>query len=180
MVEALMIPEFVSDPAVEAAERALDETRVIAGGQYHRTLKDLGLEPDVLCWVYEADRNELQLAIVTSMAERIDGLSIYKLLFRAYEAAATPREIDPLIVSIYGPRSDFGATLRRHLGALAQRGTFSTPQRAALFAMTNAGASGRLVVLGKGVYAASEGHRSAAEDLKRFQRFQRRVRALAA
>ncbi len=180
MAEAFMIPEMGADPLVEAAERALDETRVVAGREYLAALARLGLDPDVLCWVYDADHDEMQLAIVTTMAERVDGLSIYKLLFRAYEAAATPREIDPFIVSVYGPGSDFGVTLRRHLGGMAKRGMFSTPEQAARFAMTKAGVSGRLVVPGKGVYVATEGRRSAAEDLKRFQYFQRRVRALAA
>ena len=48
------------------------------------------------------------------------------------------------------------------------------------FVLTNAGASKRLVVLGRGVYVAREGRRSAAEDLRRFHRFERRVEALAA
>ncbi len=180
MVEGLVKPEFTPDPVVEAAERALDAARVAAGKEYLAALNGLGLEPDVLCWVYDADADEMQLAIVTSMAERVEGLSIYKLLFRAYEASATPREIDPFIVSVYGPRSHFGMALRRHLGGMARCGTFSSPERAAMFTMTNAGASGRLVVLGRGVYAAKEGRRSAAEDLQRFKRFQRRVEALAA
>ncbi len=175
-----MIPEKGSDPLVEAAERALDETRVVAGREYLAALSRLGLDPDVLCWVFDADHDEMQLAIVTTMAERVDSLSIYKLLFRAYDAAATPREIDPFIVSVYAPGSNFGVTLRRHLGGMAKRGTFTTQDLAARFAMTKTGASGRLVVPGKGVYVASDGHRSAVEDLKRFQHFQHRVRALAA
>ena len=180
MVEAFMKPEFAPDPRVEAAERSLDAAREAAGRDYLVALNRLGLEPDVLCWAYDVDADEMQLAIVTSMAERVESLSIYKLLFRAYEAAATPREIDPFIVSVYGPKSDFGVKLRRFLGGLAQRGTFSTPERAARFVMTDTGASGRLVVLGKGVYVATEGRRTAAEDLRRFMSFERRVQALAA
>lgn len=175
-----MNPEMAPDPAVGAAERALDAARVGAGKEYLAALNALGLKPDVLCWVYEVEEGEMQLAIVTSMAERVGGLSIYKLLFRAYEAAATPREINPFIVSVYGPKSNFGVKLRRVLGGLAERGTFSVPERAALFTLTDTGASGRRVVLGRGVYVASEGRRSAAEDLKRFRHFQRRVEALAA
>lgn len=180
MAEAVMIPEMGPDPLAAAAERALDEARLLAGKEYLAALANLGLDPDVLCWVYDADRGEMQLAIVTSMAERIGSLSIYKLLFRAYEAAATPREVDPFIVSVYGPKSDFGMKLRQTLGGFGKRGRFSTPERAALFTLTNTGASGRQVVLGKGVYVATEGRRSAADDVKRFERFARRVRALAA
>lgn len=181
MVEASMTPETRPDPAVAAAERALDGARVAAGEEYLAALKRLGLEPDALCWVYDPDSDETHLAIVTSMAERVGGLSIYKLLFRAYEAAATPREIDPFIVSVYGPRSDFGARLRKLLGGMAKRGLFSVPERtAAQVLFTDAEGSGRLVVLSRGVYAAEEGRRSAADDLRRFQRFERRVKALAA
>lgn len=180
MAETLVIPEKGPDPVVEAAERALDERRMLAGKDYLAALRRLGLAPDVLCWVYTADHGEMHLAIVTSMAERVDSLSIYKLLFRAYEAAATPRDIDPFIVSVYGPRSDLGMKLHQHLGEMAKRGTFSTPEKAALFTLTNAAPSGRHVVLGRGVYVAEEGRRSAADDLQRWRHFQRSVEALAA
>lgn len=181
MVEALVTPEERPDPALEAAKRALDEARVAAGKEYLAALSGLGLEPDALCWVYDPDADETHLAIVTSMAERVGGLSIYKLLFRAYEAAATPREIDPFIVSVYGPKSDFGVRIRKLLSKMAKRGLFAVPERtAAEVLFTDIGGTGRLVVLGRGVYVAKEGRRSAADDLRRFQRFERRVKALAA
>lgn len=169
------------DPQLEAdAEGALDAQRVQAGKEYLDALHRLGLEPDVLCWVYDAIDNEIELAIVTSMAERVESLQIYRLLFRAYEAAATPREIDPFIVSIYGSNSFFGITLRENISDLTADGAFSSPENAKRFVTVIQGSAGFKVVLARGVYARKELRRSAAEDLRRWGRFKQNVEAVAA
>ncbi len=151
-----------------------------AGKEYLDALHRLGLEPDVFCWIYDAVEDGIELAIVTSIAERIGSLDIYKLLFRAYEAAATPRDIDPFIVSIYGPNSFYGAMLREHIRTLAADGAFSDPGNATRFTTVMENSAELKVMLARGVYARGDTRRSAAQDLKRWSRFKQNVEALAA
>jgi len=169
------------DPRMNAAaERALDNQRVQAGKEYLDALNRLGLDPDVLCWVYDVDADEMELAIVTTMAERVEILQIYKLLFRAYEVAATPREIDPFIVSIYGSNSNHGIQLRDHVSTLAADGAFSSPENAKRFVISQKNWSENLVILARGIYTAKQVRRSATEDMTRWNRFRKNVQSLAA
>lgn len=174
------VPSRVDPQLNAAAEDALDAQRVQAGKEYLDALHRLGLEPDVLCWVYDAIESEIELAIVTSMAERIESLEIYRLLFRAYEAAATPREIDPFIVSIYGPNSSFGITLRESISNLTTDGAFSSLENTKRFVFSIEGPARSKFVLARGVYTRKELRKSAAEDLRRWGRFKRNVEAVAA
>lgn len=169
------------DPELSAAaERALDERRMQAGREYLDALQRLGLEPDILCWVYDALEGEMELVIVTSMAERVESLKIYELLFRAYEVSATPREIDPFLVSIYGSNSFYGTSLRNYIAMLAADGVFSSSEQAKRFVATIRNASDLRVVLARGVYASKDTQKSAADDLRAWHRFKQNVEALAA
>ena len=50
--------------------------------------------------------------MVTSLVGRIGSPDIYRVLTRAYEAAGTPKSIDPFIVSLYSPNSVFADGLK--------------------------------------------------------------------
>lgn len=89
------------------AQEPLSAERREAGGDYLAALKRLGLEPEGLLWAFHQEREELQLAMVTSLVDRIGSLDIYRVLTQAYDAAGTPKSIDPFIVSLYSPNSVF-------------------------------------------------------------------------
>jgi len=92
-----------------ASEPVIDmERRLKAGREYHTALRRLGFDPDALLWAgvggSDAD-GAMELLIVTTWADNIGPKAIYDLLFEAYDASATPKEIDPFIVSLFSPQS---------------------------------------------------------------------------
>lgn len=94
------------------AQEPLSEERREAGGDYLAALQRLGLKPEGLLWAFHQERKELQLAMVTSLVDRIGSLDIYKVLMQAYDAAGTPKSVDPFIVSLYSPNSIFATGLK--------------------------------------------------------------------
>ena len=84
------------------------QRRLKAGREYFDALKRLGFTPDSLLWARvggsDADA-PMELVIVTGWVDTIGPKAIYDLLFEAYDASATPREIDPFIVSLFSPQT---------------------------------------------------------------------------
>jgi hypothetical protein len=80
----------------------LDMIRRQAGKDYWDALRKLGLEPDGLFWAHDGKLGFV-LVLITEMFDYKGPLEISKLLFKAYNAAATPREVDPFIVRLHSP-----------------------------------------------------------------------------
>jgi len=74
-----------------------------AGESYLTSLRQLGLNPMFLGWGKEVASGDWVLGMVTSVVDAGGPLELNKLLFRAYNADATPREISPFIVRVYSP-----------------------------------------------------------------------------
>ena len=153
----------------------LDRRKWDAGAEYLAALRKLGLEPEVLAWGFCGPDSRVELVLVSSWVDNVGPKVLYDLLFAAYDASATPKEIDPFIVSVYSSRSVLGhqlSSMIEHAG-----------QDSRLF-----NGSGTILVLGGGevmvpasmVYIARRSHRSKMEELRRFKRFEREVTALAA
>ena len=81
--------------------------RLKAGREYLVALRKLGFDPDALFWAgVGPDANgSMELLIVTTWADNIGPKAVYDLLFEAYDASATPREIDPFVVSLFSPNT---------------------------------------------------------------------------
>lgn len=95
------------------------QRRLEAGREYFDALKKLGFTPDALLWAHaggSAHDAPMELVIVTAWVDTIGPKAIYDLLFEAYDASATPREIDPFIVSLFSPQTqvakDIAAAVR--------------------------------------------------------------------
>lgn len=99
------------DGKVVEAHRAINAERVAAGREYTESLIRLGFVPDMIAWTYLTVDQRAELAIVAREAEVLGPRAIYLALLTAYEHSILPRAIDPFVVSIYGPRSDFGKSL---------------------------------------------------------------------
>jgi hypothetical protein len=84
-----------------------------AGADYLRALIALGLRPDFLAWGQQTQTSEWMLVMVTPIIEVGGPLALNKLLFRAYNMNATPQEISPFIVRVYGTRTRIGPQLQR-------------------------------------------------------------------
>ncbi|WIA55460.1 hypothetical protein N6H05_20895 [Sphingobium sp. WTD-1] len=176
-----MVEKPVKDDGVGPAE-------IRAGRDYLHALQRLGLEPQVMCWMYEMldDRFEKRLGIVTSWVDRMGPALLYELLFKAYDAAATPRDIDPFIVQLYSPDSHAGAALyRAAVKNVAPPGLEDSIEYDVIEGIymvhTNGVPVGNGLYLARGgTYVARRRDISAEDDRRRGQRFRRRVEALVA
>ena len=81
-----------------------------AGQDYLDALVSLGLTPHYLGWGWEQIAEKWVLVLITPIVDAGGPLELNKLLFRAYNAKATPKEISPFIVRVFSPAivpSDF-------------------------------------------------------------------------
>lgn len=85
----------------------LFEPRLVPGSDYLRALNDLGLDPDALFWADEFPGDKPVLVLITAFFDHAGPLEVEKALFKAYNAAATPAEIDPFIIRLHSPRQTF-------------------------------------------------------------------------
>ncbi len=95
--------------------------RLKAGREYLIALRKLGFEPNALLWAGVGDSREhgrMELLIVTSWADHIGPKAIYDLLFEAYDASATPKEIDPFSVTLFSPHTTVATDLYNAIGTL--------------------------------------------------------------
>jgi hypothetical protein len=85
------------------ASRPVPPKYLKAGEDYLQALRRLGLNPNFLGWGWEANKKQWHLVLVTSIVDAGGPLALNKLLFRAYNANATPKEISPFIVRVFSP-----------------------------------------------------------------------------
>jgi hypothetical protein len=74
-----------------------------AGQEYLDALVQLGLIPAFLGWGWDIAEREWMLVLVTSIIDAGGPLALNRLLFRAYNAKATPKQISPFIVRVFSP-----------------------------------------------------------------------------
>ena len=72
----------------------------------------LGLEPEFLGWGVDEVHDEWNLVLVTSIIEIGGPLALSRLLFRAYNLNATPKEISPFIVRTFGSETLYAPELK--------------------------------------------------------------------
>jgi hypothetical protein len=90
------------------------ERRLAAGREYLQALQRLGFRPDALLWALKgksAPPADFELLLVSSWADSIGPRRVYDLLFEAYDLSATPKEIDPFIVSLFSPATQVAIDL---------------------------------------------------------------------
>lgn len=83
-----------------------------AGEDYLAALEKLGLRPEFLGWGQQVNTRDWWLVMVTSVVEISGPLVLGELLFKAYNMNATPHEISPFIVQVFGARSNLAPMLR--------------------------------------------------------------------
>ena len=85
------------------AGQALPSEHLTAGRDYLSALQRLGMRPQFLGWGWEFASEHWLLVLVTPIVDRGGALELNDLLFRAYNAEATPRAISPFIVRVFSP-----------------------------------------------------------------------------
>lgn len=156
------------------AERPLIdvEQRLVAGREYLSALRRLGFAPDAMLWAAvgsDSGQAEMELLIVSSWADNIGPRAIYHLLFEAYDASATPREIDPFVVSLFSPRSRLAADLDNELHALRERGLLD--HRGAIMSLSG----GDYFTRPKWILSRRKTPSKHFDDVRRFAAFQNNV-----
>lgn len=83
-----------------------------AGADYLAAMRRLGLDPIFLGWGWDREDARWILVMITSILDAGGPLALNDLLFKAYNAEATPKAISPFIVRVFSPeilpRSHFG------------------------------------------------------------------------
>lgn len=90
------------------------DRRLKAGREYLLALRKLGFEPNAMLWAGvggDPTSERMELLIVTSWADNIGPKAIYDLLFEAYDASATPKEVDPFSVTLFSPHTSVAKDL---------------------------------------------------------------------
>jgi hypothetical protein len=116
----------------------------------------------------------MEFILVTSWTDNIGPKAIYDLLFEAYDVSATPREIDPFVVTLISPQTQVANDLKAALVTMRQE-NFG-PEHRPMFIL------GMLdyTTIPQWIVSHREVKPARFEDLRRFAAFQRNVTALAA
>jgi hypothetical protein len=85
------------------ASRPVPAKYLTAGQDYFDALVSLGLIPAFLGWGWDTNARQWLLVLITSIIDAGGPLALNRLLFRAYNAKATPKEISPFIVRVFSP-----------------------------------------------------------------------------
>lgn len=104
------------------ALRVLPEELHRAGEEYLDRMKTLGLTPESLMWVYHVKENRFVLWLVWSGIDRHGPLSLSKLLFKAYQSSALPKEIDPFVVFARSPAQQEVAQVAEYVERMIRGG----------------------------------------------------------
>jgi hypothetical protein len=182
--------------------KELPNQYLAAGREYLGRLKGLGLEPEGLFWVradlgYDPDAkpvpgtpwaedSEWRLFLATSIYDEAGPLVLQRLLFRAYNASLTPKEISPFIVQVMSPKTaQFQAlanALRRDSPMLAMVAT--TEDGRTVNIPTDGGATevkiGDLIASGPWVYVLSGYRPNLKSRAAQFRAFRSNIERLAA
>jgi hypothetical protein len=146
-----------------------------AGEDYLAALESLGLHPEFLGWGEELEPRQWILVMVTSIVEIGGPLALNELLFKAYNMKATPKEISPFIVRVFGSHTAFA---RRLVALNKLRG-----QRITLAGTTYEAVSDMVAgirVVGTHCYPVKARSRGYEQNHREWQRFKRNVERLAA
>jgi hypothetical protein len=133
---------------------------------------------------------QLVLVVVTSLFDFAGPLALSTLLFKAYNAAATPKDIDPFIIRLHSPRHAIYRAAQPLIGARVDEAELKGREldRATIagtvtpFAVS-AFRAGDLESFGTWVYKSTPTGASRSKTVdgeRRWKRFERAVEAVAA
>jgi hypothetical protein len=176
----------------------LPADHLAAGREYLERLRILGLRPEGVFWVradlsFDPDaeptitdpwigKPEWRLFLATSVYDDAGPLKLQKLLFRAYNASLTPKEISPFTVQITSPKTAlFRALVSALASPIAQGGVWL---RGADEDSASAGPTemkvGDLVVAREWVYVAESAYPNYSKRVGQLRAFGANIDRLAA
>lgn len=177
----------MAEDSLRAASAAFSEhsTLVNAGIEYMQTLIALGSSPEIMCWALFTDSPEMteasmQLVIVDSWFDRIGPTAIYEALFKAYDASVTPKEVNPFIVSVFSPKSEFAIDLRNALRNIDVPRTHNGRAVEREHMIYVVGSKRPVLVAGAYVLKSPDRKGTAIDDMRAWERFKTEIDRRAA
>lgn len=82
----------------------LEEKALSAGQDYAAAMEKLGFDMQALFWAYDLEIETHVLVLITDFFDHMGPLEISRKLFRAYNLAATPQNIDPFVIRLHSPQ----------------------------------------------------------------------------
>lgn len=153
------------------------ERRLKAGREYLIALRKLGFNPDAILWAgvggAPAD-GPMELLIVTTWADNIGPKAIYDLLFEAYDASATPKEIDPFVVSLFSPNTQVAVDIDAAVRTIKAEGNQADFRPILVLGMMD------YFTIPQWILSHRAAKSTRFEDIRRFSAFQNNVAKLAA
>ncbi len=157
----------------------IDVGRRAAGLAYAAALRKLGLDPEALFWARDDLSNELILVLVTRFFDHVGPLALSELLFKAYNAAGTPKEIDPFIVDLHSPNHHMIRSVKESLDKFKEQivdtGKLKSPDMTGAFLST-----GTISIPLEEIYFWKDSRGPGVDLVRRWNFFERKVEALAA
>jgi hypothetical protein len=153
------------------------------GARYLADIEKLGLRPAAFFWAYDRLVDIFVLVLITEEFDAVGPLAISKLLFKAYNAAATPSSINPFIVRLHSPDHQIVREMDKIMpfkfsldASVSQDGKEVAEVARAVLRV------GELEIDGDWVYRFNEPLAPAkkVDVLRRWHRFERNVDAIAA
>lgn len=154
-------------------------SHITVGKLLFEALRKLEFDPEILCWVNFPD-DELQLAMVTSLADRVGTFGMYETLYRAQDWKMIPSEFDLLSLSIYSPHSELGLDIQGMLTRLVDGNGNVANQANIADTLFTVGVADPWFIPGNGIYAIKKVGYSAIQDAKRWRKFERAIKLKAA
>ncbi|MCK1404914.1 hypothetical protein [Bradyrhizobium sp. 76] len=85
----------------------LSEQQKKAGAEFLSAMQKLGLDPECLFWAFDFEVGHHVLLMATSAYELAGPLAISRTIFKAYNASATPKDIDPFVLRFHSLHHNF-------------------------------------------------------------------------
>lgn len=160
----------------------LEENHLIAARDYGAALRNLGMDIDGLMWVYDSLEHRHVLLLITDFFDQRGPLEVSEMLFKAYNASATPQEIDPFIVRLHSINHTRSEEILAHASGDWLANVFDrdgTPKIKNL-GYTSITVGGLEIRPEWVLFANRPQNRSSVEVNRRWKRFARNVEAIAA
>lgn len=155
------------------------------GDRYLAAVEALGLRPAAFFWAFDRITETFVLVLIIEEFDAVGPLALSKILFKAYNAEATPRAIDPFIIRLHSPHHQIVREMEKIMplkfeqGAAIFKNGHPEPVAKAIRAVTNVGG---LEIDGDWVYRFDKPLSTVrtVDVLRRWRRFERNVETMAA
>lgn len=93
-------------PSLADVDELVTPERLAAGRDYVEALERLHVAINAAMWGIN-DARQVELLLVSDLVDQVGPRTMYDALFKAYDLAKTPRSIDPWIVTVHSPNTQF-------------------------------------------------------------------------